>query len=60
MIYMSPNPPAENSFVKIFHKGKYEEGDKPLAPGKWATTSDIAANGGHMNVRIPAGLKAGQ
>jgi len=40
MIYLSPNPPIADSFVKIFHKGKYEEGKEPLAPGKWATTSE--------------------
>ena len=33
---------------------------EPFGPGKWATTADIAQNHGHMNVRIPAGLKAGQ
>jgi lytic cellulose monooxygenase (C1-hydroxylating) len=60
LIYLSPNPPTEDSFVKIFEKGKYEEGNKPLAPGKWATTEDIAKNHGHMNVRIPAGLEAGK
>ena len=60
LVYLSPNPPTENSFVKIFEKGKYEEGAAPLAPGKWATTEDVAANGGHMNVRVPAGLKAGK
>lgn len=56
LIYISPDPPTENSFVKIWHEGLYEGG----TPGKWSTTSDIAKNGGHMNVRIPAGLKAGQ
>jgi len=60
MIYLSPDPPSEGSFVKIYHKGKYEQPGEPLSPGKWATTSDIAMNGGHMNVRIPAGLKAGK
>ncbi|ORY08955.1 endoglucanase B [Clohesyomyces aquaticus] len=56
LVYISPDPPTENSFVKLWHKGLYVEG---LPAGKWATTSDIAKNGGHMNVRIPAGLKAG-
>ncbi|KAK3331313.1 endoglucanase B [Apodospora peruviana] len=60
MVYLSPDPPAENSFVKIWEKGLYELGSEPFAPGKWATTADIAKNGGHMNVRVPAGLKAGQ
>lgn len=60
LVYLSPDPPAENSFVKIFEKGKYEEGAEPHAPGKWAITSELKANNGLMNVRIPAGLKAGQ
>jgi cellulase len=60
MVYLSPDPPTDNSFVKIWEEGKFAEGTAPLAPGKWATTADIAANKGHMNVRIPAGLKPGQ
>ncbi|OCL02584.1 lytic polysaccharide monooxygenase [Glonium stellatum] len=52
MIYISPDPPTENSFVKIWEEGLYSFGN-------WATTEDIAKNGGHMNVRVPAGLKAG-
>lgn len=59
MAYLSPDPPADNSFVKIWEKGLYETGKEPFAPGKWATTADIKANKGLMNVRIPAGLKAG-
>ncbi|OTB06394.1 glycoside hydrolase family 61 protein [Hypoxylon sp. CI-4A] len=59
LIYLSPNPPTDNSFVKIWEEGKYAEGEGARAPGKWATTADIAANGGRMNVRIPKGLKAG-
>ncbi|KAK4445394.1 endoglucanase B [Podospora aff. communis PSN243] len=59
LAYLSPDPPRENSFVKIFEKGKYEEGATPFAPGKWAISSELKANNGHMNIRIPAGLKAG-
>ncbi|KAK0612535.1 glycosyl hydrolase family 61-domain-containing protein [Bombardia bombarda] len=59
MVYLSPDPPTEDSFVKIWQKGKFELGATAHAPGKWATTADIAANNGHMNVRVPAGLKAG-
>ncbi|KAJ9160527.1 Endoglucanase B [Coniochaeta hoffmannii] len=59
LVYISPDPPTGNSFVKIFEKGLYELGTAPFAPGKWATTEDVAANHGHMNVRIPAGLKPG-
>ncbi|KAI6080462.1 hypothetical protein F4821DRAFT_276023 [Hypoxylon rubiginosum] len=59
MVYLSPDPPAENSFVKIWEEGKFAEGQGARAPGKWATTADIAASGGKMNVRVPQGLKAG-
>ncbi|KAK4224913.1 family 61 putative glycoside hydrolase, partial [Podospora fimiseda] len=59
MVYLSPDPPAEHSFVKIWEKGLYEYGATPFASGKWATTSDIKAKNGHMNFRIPADLKAG-
>jgi cellulase len=58
LIYISPDPPTEKSFVKIWHEGKYEAPAFP-APGKWSTTGDIAKNFGHMNVRIPRGLRAG-
>jgi hypothetical protein len=34
--------------------------DVPFGAGKWATTADIAANHGHMNVRVSSGLKPGQ
>jgi lytic cellulose monooxygenase (C1-hydroxylating) len=57
MVYLSPDPPTDSSFVKIWHEGLYVEG---LPAGKWATTEDIRANHGKMNVRIPAGLKAGK
>jgi lytic cellulose monooxygenase (C1-hydroxylating) len=59
LAYLSPDPPAENSFVKIWEKGLYEMNPEPFGPGKWAITSDLLVNKGHMNVRIPAGLKAG-
>jgi cellulase len=59
LIYISPDPPSENSFVKLWHSGKYESNPFPL-PGKWSTTSDIRKHFGHMNMRIPADLKAGQ
>ncbi|KAF2280601.1 endoglucanase B [Westerdykella ornata] len=58
LVYISPDPPTENSFVKIWHEGLYEESVFPN-PGKWSTTQNIAANGGSMNVRIPPGLKSG-
>lgn len=59
LAYLSPDPPTDDSFVKIWHKGLYETSPVKFAPGKWATTSDIAKNTGKMNVRIPADLKAG-
>ncbi|KAF2836998.1 lytic polysaccharide monooxygenase [Patellaria atrata CBS 101060] len=58
MIYLSPDPPTENSFVKIWEKGLWDAGEM-LKPGKWATTADIKANGGLMHMRVPEGLKAG-
>ncbi|USP76473.1 glycoside hydrolase family 61 protein [Curvularia clavata] len=58
LIYISPDPPTENSFVKLWHSGKYQNNPFPQ-PGKWSTTSDIAKSYGHMNVRVPQGLKAG-
>jgi hypothetical protein len=58
LIYISPDPPTENSFVKLWHAGK-EELPFPQ-PGKWSTTSDLRKHFGHMNMRIPADLKAGQ
>ena len=60
LVYLSPDPPTDDSFVKIWEEGLYEMSDEPYGPGKWATTADIAASHGRMNVRIPAGLKAGQ
>jgi cellulase len=59
LVYISPDPPTENSFVKLWHSGKYISNPFPQA-GKWSTTSDIKKNFGHMNMRIPADLKAGQ
>jgi cellulase len=59
LIYISPDPPTNTSFVKLWHSGKYVSNPFPQ-PGKWSTTSDIRKNFGHMNMRIPAGLKAGQ
>ncbi|KAF2848020.1 lytic polysaccharide monooxygenase [Plenodomus tracheiphilus IPT5] len=58
LVYISPDPPTENSFVKLWHSGKYESHPFPQ-PGKWPATSDIAKNFGHMNARIPKDLKAG-
>ncbi|EOA81141.1 hypothetical protein ACJQWK_07617 [Exserohilum turcicum] len=59
LIYISPDPPRDNSFVKLWHAGKIESNPFPQ-PGEWSTTSDIAKKFGHMNVRVPAGLKAGK
>ncbi|KAF1964943.1 endoglucanase B [Bimuria novae-zelandiae CBS 107.79] len=58
LIYISPDPPTENSFVKLWHEGLYETLPFPQ-PGKWSTTADIRANHGKMNVRVPKNLKAG-
>ncbi|KAH7125287.1 endoglucanase B [Dendryphion nanum] len=59
LIYISPDPPTDTSFIKLWHSGLYEQSPFPL-PGKWSSTSDIAKHGGSMNVRIPEGLKAGK
>ncbi|SPN99234.1 uncharacterized protein DNG_02271 [Cephalotrichum gorgonifer] len=59
LAYLSPDPPTENSFVKIWHKGKYEQAAEPLGQGKWAITSEIKPRNGLMNVRIPADLAPG-
>ncbi|KAH9881197.1 hypothetical protein J1614_001692 [Plenodomus biglobosus] len=58
LVYISPDPPTENSFVKLWHSGKYESNPFPQ-PGEWSATSDIAKNFGHMNARIPKDLKPG-
>ena len=59
LAYLTPDPPTNTSFVKIWEKGLYEYSTEPYGAGKWAVTSEIALNKGKMNVRIPAGLKAG-
>lgn len=59
LAYISPDPPTENSFVKIFEKGLYELPEKEFAPGKWAISTELKSGFGIMNVRVPAGLKAG-
>lgn len=58
LIYISPDPPTNSSFVKLWHAGKIQSNPFPQ-PGKWSTTADIRANYGRMNVRVPAGLKTG-
>ncbi|KAA8619466.1 Glycoside hydrolase family 61 protein [Pyrenophora tritici-repentis] len=58
MVYISSDPPTNDSFVKIWHEGKYQANPFPQ-PGLWSTTGDVAKRAGHMNVRVPAGLKAG-
>lgn len=46
-VYISPDPPTENSFVKLWHEGKFEELPFPQ-PGKWSTTADIRAKYGKI------------
>ncbi|KAE8822360.1 hypothetical protein HRS9139_10381 [Pyrenophora teres f. teres] len=58
MVYMSPDPPTNESFVKIWHEGKYQANPFPH-PGRWSTTGNVAKHAGHMSVRVPAGLKPG-
>ncbi|KAI1459677.1 glycosyl hydrolase family 61-domain-containing protein [Annulohypoxylon moriforme] len=59
MVYLTPDPPTENSFVKIFEKGKYAQGQRTGAAGKWATSNELMDKKGMLDVRIPKGLKAG-
>lgn len=58
IIYISPDPPTEDSFVKLWHEGLYESLPFPQ-PGKWSTTADIRAKHGKMNMRVPKDLRAG-
>lgn len=58
IVYLSPDPPGENSFVKIWEEGLYVSNPWPQ-PGVWSTTGDIREKHGKMYVRVPADLKAG-
>lgn len=53
LVYISPNPPTANSWVKIFEEGEY-------APNQWAVVPKLTGNKGVHSVKIPPGLKAGQ
>ncbi|KAG8982349.1 hypothetical protein FRB93_008156 [Tulasnella sp. JGI-2019a] len=52
LVYLSPDPPAAKSWVKIF-----QETD---GSGSWCSTGNVAAHGGKLNVQLPAGLAAGK
>lgn len=53
LIYLSPNPPSANSWVKIFEEGEYSKGE-------WAIVPKLIDNDGHLSMQVPDGLKAGQ
>lgn len=53
LVYISPNPPTANSWVKIFEEGEY-------APNQWAVVPKLTGNKGVHSVKLPAGLKPGQ
>jgi len=53
VIYISPNPPKANSWVKIFEEGEY-------APNQWAVVPKLVSNKGLHSVKIPPNLAPGQ
>lgn len=51
-MYISPDPPRDDSWVKLFEEGEY-------APGEWfVTTKLIEAHGVH-SIKIPTALAPG-
>ncbi|KAI5793272.1 endoglucanase B [Geopyxis carbonaria] len=52
-VYISPNPPAAGSWVKIFEEAEY-------AKDMWAVVPKLRDNRGVHSVKIPPGLRAGR
>lgn len=52
-MYLSPNPPKKDSWVKIFEEAEY-------AKGQWAVVPKLRTNRGVHSVRLPNGLKPGR
>lgn len=52
-VYISPDPPTQGSWVKIFEEAEYEK-------DKWAVVPKLRDNKGVHSVRVPPGLKAGR
>ncbi|KAJ3476621.1 hypothetical protein NLI96_g11037 [Meripilus lineatus] len=52
-IYISPNPPSDNSFVKIQEEGEF-------ADGTWYVAGKLNQRAGKQDVRIPHDLAPGQ
>ncbi|KAG8881633.1 hypothetical protein FRB97_009322 [Tulasnella sp. 331] len=53
LVYLSPDPPAAKSWVKIFQ-------ETIDSNGAWCSTGNVAMHGGKLNVRLPTGLAAGK
>ncbi|KAI0886624.1 glycosyl hydrolase family 61-domain-containing protein [Annulohypoxylon maeteangense] len=63
MVYLTPDPPTNNSFVKIWEQGKISQsptpGPGPKGTGRWAMSDEILDKRGLLDARIPKDLKAG-
>ncbi|KAG8937210.1 hypothetical protein FRC02_003885 [Tulasnella sp. 418] len=53
VVYITPDPPTDNSWVKIQEEGEY-------GPNKWCSTGSLVQAKGKLNTRIPAGLAPGK
>ncbi|KAG8920590.1 hypothetical protein FRC01_000682, partial [Tulasnella sp. 417] len=52
LIYISPDPPTANSWVKLWHQGQYGN-------NQWCTSNTLISAKGKMNVAIPNNLAPG-
>jgi len=52
IVWISPNPPSANSWVKLWEKGKYDG-------NKWFVTTELVQKRAH-SLKVPPGLKPGQ
>ncbi|KAG8945697.1 hypothetical protein FRC04_000556 [Tulasnella sp. 424] len=52
LIYISPDPPTDNSWVKLWHQGQYGN-------NQWCTTNNLIDAKGKLNVAIPNDLAPG-
>jgi len=51
-VYISPDPPVGNSFVKLWEEGE-------VSKGQWFANGKLVQNRGVHSLKIPAGLKPG-